>query len=556
MVYCGKASQGCQSCRTRRIKCDKVKPECSQCRRVAKKCPGYRDQLSLMFRDETSKVVQKSHASWKTASPDQAQQAHQPSSASSAASTHSPWSSSSPSSTTSSEGHSPPSRRSSTAVALSRNTRATSPKIYMRIEPTIEQKGYQFFLDRYLLGQPDAPQNSEQLAAYASGPDALQNVMVAVGLAGLSNTQGDRAMNNLSRQKYTDALRQTSQLIAAKPTNPGAVMFPVRAVITLALFEIVQGGGSKLSTGTANIHIHGAIALLRGVLPIRTAPAGGVRGILQLMFSLFIPSQLTETPLPAVFFEALGFCKPALPVKEQCCCDLAITIARFLRVVSTLKTLKLTDGDIATESIFQQLLELDDIFEGLEVSLQAAYPFYVEEGDFPAAAVFQGKYHAYSEIWGARLWNHLRWARILVVQKLIDLSNECPVSGSVMLPKTRRDQCFSTAARMAEDTITSTPSHWHHPMLDQASAKKFAAGGKGGSGGVGLPALLWHLKIAGCAPGVPPEYWDWTYNLIQVVWKNMGMHHALALAEVMEGHRAGLEQQAIDRILKKEDEDW
>lgn len=209
-----------------------------------------------------------------------------------------------------------------------------------------------------------------------------------------------------------------------------------------------------------------------------------------------------------------------------------------------------------TESILQQLLELDDLFEGLEVSLQAAYPFYVEEGDFPPAAVFQGKYHEYSEIWGARLWNHLRWARILVVQKLIDVSDECPVSGSVMLPKSRRDQCFSTAVRMAEDTITSTPSHWHHPMLDQASAKKFAAGGKGGSGGVGLPALLWHLKIAGCAPGVPPEYWDWTYNLIQVVWKNMGMHHALALSEVMEGHRAGLEQQAIDRILKKEDEDW
>ncbi|KAK8058960.1 hypothetical protein PG994_009408 [Apiospora phragmitis] len=512
MVYCGKASQG----------------------RVAKKCPGYRDQLSLMFRDETSKVVQKSHASWGTTSPDQA---HQPSSATSAVSTYSPWSSSSPSSTTSSDGSSPPSRRPSTAVAAIRKSQAVSPRICMRVEPTIEQKGYRFFLDRYLLGQPDAPTNSEQLAAYASGPDALQNVMVAVGLAGLSNTQGDRAMNVLSRQKYTDALRQTSQLIAAKPTQPGAVMFPVRAVITLALFEIVQGGGSKLSTGTANIHIHGAIALLRGVLPIRTAPAGGVRGILQLMFSLFIPSQLTETPLPAVFFEALEFCKPALPVKEQCCCDLAITIARFLRVVSTLKTLKLTDGDLVTEGIFRQLLELDNVFEGLEIGLQAAYPFYVEEGDFPPAAVFQGKYHAYSEIWGARLWNHLRWARILVVQKLLDVNNEI-------------------AVRMAEDTIISAPSHWNHPILDPASAKKFAAGGKGGSGGVGLPALLWHLKIAGCAPGVPPEYWEWTYNLIQVVWKNMGMHHALALAEVMEGHRAGLEQQAIDRILKKEDEDW
>lgn len=110
--------------------------------------------------------------------------------------------------------------------------------MYRKVEPTIEQKGLQFFLDRYLLGQPDAPTNNEQLAAYSSGPAAMQNVIIAVGLAGLSNTVGDRAMNMLSRQKYTQALTQVQGLIAAKPTASTTVIPPLRIVVTLALFEV------------------------------------------------------------------------------------------------------------------------------------------------------------------------------------------------------------------------------------------------------------------------------------------------------------------------------
>ncbi|KAK6088344.1 White-opaque regulator 1-like protein 2 [Seiridium cupressi] len=553
MVYCGKASQGCQNCRQRRIKCDKVKPECSQCIRVGKKCPGYRDQLSLMFRDESSKVIQKAHAQWGTATtPPSAASASAPSSSAS-------WASS-PSATTN-DTRSPitESPASPAEIVLSRNMELLSPKIQAKVEPTVEQRGLQFFIEQYLMTTPDAPSADRHLAVYSGSSQAMQSVMIAVGLAGLSHKRGDEEMNLLARQKYTTALKQTSQLIATGPADAIAVMGPLRAVVTLAMFEVVQGKGSKLSTGTANIHILGAIALLKNVVPKSQMPIFGARAILQLMYSLLIPSQVTDAPLPAQFFEVLTMVRHILPPEEHCTCDLAVAIARTLHILTLSKSPLLLDGDPETDDVLYQLLHMDAVLSRLEQQLHVSLPFTVETAPkgYPPEAVFKGKYHRYIDIEAARLWNHLRWTRILVVQRIMEKSKAFPRSYSSVVSPSRTGDCYGTAQRMAEDIITSTPSHWHHPILSATQARRIAAVGKGGTGAAGLPGLLWHLKIAGCAPGVPTEFWDWSYAVAQVVWKTMGMQHALALAEVMEGHRAGMEKEAIDRLIKVEDvEEW
>lgn len=62
MVYCGKPSKGCGQCRARKIRCDQARPACSQCTRAKRECPGYRDQLALMFRDESKAVIRKAEA--------------------------------------------------------------------------------------------------------------------------------------------------------------------------------------------------------------------------------------------------------------------------------------------------------------------------------------------------------------------------------------------------------------------------------------------------------------------------------------------------------------
>lgn len=66
MVYCGKPSKGCGECRSRKIRCDQARPACTQCTKANRTCSGYRDQLSLMFRDESQQVVRKARNSAST----------------------------------------------------------------------------------------------------------------------------------------------------------------------------------------------------------------------------------------------------------------------------------------------------------------------------------------------------------------------------------------------------------------------------------------------------------------------------------------------------------
>ncbi|KAJ5811308.1 hypothetical protein N7474_007609 [Penicillium riverlandense] len=59
MVYRGKPSAGCVSCRVRRLKCDRRQPSCSQCLRIKRECSGYRDLRALRIYDQSEEVVVK-----------------------------------------------------------------------------------------------------------------------------------------------------------------------------------------------------------------------------------------------------------------------------------------------------------------------------------------------------------------------------------------------------------------------------------------------------------------------------------------------------------------
>ncbi|KAI0199590.1 hypothetical protein F4808DRAFT_209834 [Astrocystis sublimbata] len=542
MVYCGKASQGCQSCRTRRIKCDKKQPECSQCIRVGKRCPGYRDQLSLLFRDESSKVIQKAHAQWGAGTPESS-----PTDGSSESS--SPIRGSATPSPTSNRIPGASAKLPSYELTVAAREVITS-RIPRRVEPNLDQRGLKFYAERYLLNHPDSPRTPALMDVYFGDDEAIRNVMIAVGLAGMSNLLGNKSMNLAARAKYVTALKQTGQLLAGTSRDPQTIVKPLRSIVTLALFEVVQGKGSRVSAGSANTHVHGAVALARSVLPNPKAPNGGARGCLQLMLSMLIPSQMTDTPLPSGFHECLKLCKSLLQdCNESCAVDCAFAIAHLLHLLLTADQLACYDDHEETDDLIQQFLDLDTTFDRSEQELLTAYPFVVNRAA-PSPALFRGRWHAYTEIWGARIWNHFRWARILLGEKIIGFTIQYPRSSARLIPPPYKVRCYAVIERTAEDMLTSTASHWRHPALDEETARKYEAPGYGGAGAAGLPSLLWHLKVSGCAPNVPPEFWDWAYDTLQVVWKNMGMQHAQALAEVMVEHRNSLQVVTDDKLPK------
>ena len=256
----------------------------------------------------------------------------------------------------------------------------------------------------------------------------------------------------------------------------------------------------------------------------------------------FIPSQMTDMFLPSAFFEVLNHCKELLADSpEVISVEVGLATADVVRLSSAMHKTTYTDGREPIGSLLQELLALQAKFDNMEENLYDAYPFQENRGpDYPAAAVFHGRWHIYGEIWAARIWNHFRWARIILSEMVIKSLTDFPISSRRFFSAMDRARTLATIRRMAEDTLVSTPAHWHHPVLDKKVARSLGAPGQGGSGAAGIPTLMWHLKIAGCATGVPQEFWDWAHAVMQVVWRDMGMQHAVAIADVMEKERAAL----------------
>lgn len=58
--------------------------------------------------------------------------------------------------------------------------------------PTMEEQGIHFYVNRYLVGLPDEPKSTSDLtASHWIWNPALQHVVAAIGLAGLSNLTGN-----------------------------------------------------------------------------------------------------------------------------------------------------------------------------------------------------------------------------------------------------------------------------------------------------------------------------------------------------------------------------
>ncbi|XEV05596.1 hypothetical protein FSHL1_010883 [Fusarium sambucinum] len=599
MVYCGKASQGCQNCRVRRIKCDKIKPECSQCIRVGKRCPGYRDQLSLMFRDESSKVIQKAHAQWgvgDSASEELSTQTSSSSLASSYASSASTNSSSSstslhagstssvivgwptsPASTQSQQAlpptpSSPSSSSSSSSSSIVSKSSATNttlptftqpPRLPTPIDSSIEDQGVQFYVNRYLIGHPDEPRHPGDLTntGWLWDP-AVQDIMAAVGLASLSNLRGDSSMMTTARQKYGLALRQTGRLIQTSSMPDFEVT--MRSVVMLAMFEVcaltpdavqyspmlVKGANQ----GIAHVHAHvmGGVALLRRWLPMPAAAFLGVRAMVQMSYSLFIAAYISATPLPDPLYEWVSFAKTLLEPADHPATDLGPLVGQFIQLSTYIRTYPYSDGHVHTAAALKQLFALDASFLEWEHGLGPTWRFRTEKAKhLPSSVVFEGVYHVYYDMFVARMWGHYRWARTLLNQNIIEFIKKYPKSSAPLMSLAEYGRRYEIVRGLARDTLVSTPTHWRHPLLTDKSAMPVERIGGAGSGSAGLPVVLFHLQVAACAPGVPDTYWDWALAVMECIWSDMGILHAKSMMESMKAYRDSLlvKEEAAESIV-------
>jgi len=202
-----------------------------------------------MFRDESSKVMQKAHAQW-GGEPSGEAQGQGPSVTSPSSDPSGGPSSFSRSTTGYSSDESPLSTAPPTPVQQQQHLVARYPgsiSVPKAIGPTLEQRGVQFYIDRYIIGYPDEPYHFRDLSGnmWVNEP-SVQNIMAAVGLAGLANLNGDEEFKRMAGQNYVLALQHTGKAIASSAMMSKDMTLPrvvMRSVVMLAMFEVRSQAG-------------------------------------------------------------------------------------------------------------------------------------------------------------------------------------------------------------------------------------------------------------------------------------------------------------------------
>lgn len=233
-------------------------------------------------------------------------------------------------------------------------------------------------------------------------------------------------------------------------------------------------------------------------------------------------------------------------------------MSRFVELASFMRGHVLIDGRSKTTSTLKQMVELDMELETWEQDLDERWDYRVEHSDqFSPQAVFQGEYHVYSDLFYARMWGHYRWARLLTNQMILEFTTNYPVSSLPLHSEAIRLERLALIRKLGRDMFVSTPCHWRHPLLNNVAFPSVVRRGAAGSGAAGVPIVVFHTRVAACAPGMPEEYWRWGMDLVESIWGDMGMLHAKGTMEAMLVYREKLQKkEATNDLLLDEPPMW
>ena len=221
-------------------------------------------------------------------------------------------------------------------------------------------------------------------------------------------------------------------------------------------------------------------------------------------------------PFPAEFDEWSRHCRDSQRCADYPASILVGIIGRFIDIHASIRN----DNFIDSSSIIREAHACEVELETWEVQLPIQWEFTTLSTVDGEHGMFRGQYHTYRDFWTARIYNHYRWARILVNELLLmhlDRVSSCPFN-----IEQQREKSLATISKMALDICTSVSSQfWRHSAKD-AKIRFVPA-----MNGVFL--LLFPLAVAGSAKGVPEDLHHWVIALLDKIGNTMGVQQALKL---------------------------
>ncbi|KAL4960396.1 Zn(II)2Cys6 transcription factor [Aspergillus stella-maris] len=544
MVYHGKPSKGCGNCRTRKIKCDEGRPACHQCTRTNRVCPGYRDEWTMMLRDESRSTARK-HSS---KSPSTA------STASSASLRHrSPPGSaflgqrygSRP------ERHLLSSETTDSSISFEDTLfdfdSASSPD-FLHVnhwssplstlpDPILSrEEAICFFLQSHAIPGNSSISEALNYSLATSGPlpsqRAIRSCIAAVASAMLARIRRDGVLQQTARQEYGSALTLVNE--ALSDGEEAMSNHTLGAVVLLSLYELVISRAPQGIDGWTN-HIRGAAALLehRGLGQLQSE--AGVRLFLHLRYQIIISCLQRDVHVPDSLFE-YNTALDRIPGVQN------LAASKLILLIGKLSNLR---ADIHTQAIAnpQHILAKASSIEADLIAWLASLPpeftytshtFMSTDRAFQRSSYglhpYSNDYHIYPDMWALNCWNHYRCARILVSEIMLSSLHKITKTLQTSSSEDLRIQVRtlrSTVRRLGTDITRSVPSIL---IISSTQTQTTTLPDQSYLGGL---MLVWPLWIAGIIESISHPQRKWVIRCFEVIGNMRGLAQALAVMDIL-----------------------
>lgn len=430
-MYCGKPSKACAPCRQKRLKCDRkpLPSGCGQCRNASRSCPGYRNELDLVFRHENDRIQQKFQAPSSSTRPWTTKQNTTLDSSTETVSALA---------ATRSNPRIPP----STLPALSIPRRSSLPAgnvglfIPQPSQPLFDF-ATNFFFTQYVPGSHF--DYLPTLYGNATADSLLSTVVKAVSLASFSSEARNPSCLALARYQYSCGLKGTNAAVQAPEAWANDDL--LASIMLLAYFEALSGQAwsefpektpikpiltSSLSAAWTR-HVEGAYALL--TMRRDRSNQSRVSACLNYHVSNTVRARCVQQHIrinPKI--TSPNLIAPSLLGEEQ--------DRHFLLLIETYAQLRaaMREGSLNDPTEIIRRARLIDsravsMTKDLEVS---AWRFDIVTTTREVAGVYRNRYHLYADHRVAQRWNTIRMTRMSLNEIMYDhaqqhreLSDQC-----------------------------------------------------------------------------------------------------------------------------------
>ncbi|MCJ1467285.1 hypothetical protein MMC07_005909 [Pseudocyphellaria aurata] len=457
---------------------------------------GYRDEQSLVFRDETRKVVRKAKAA-KTLNKNSS----------------SALISSSSAVTRPSEGAKLAENSAiATDIAPDLSHRTRNQTILQPPSIPIEEHGTCFYFQEF----SGRPAHMQAVFKEASLENPLLNIVKSIGMAAMANKFKSPEILFAARERQTSVLRAIN--LRLQDREEARTNSTMMTILLLGTFEIVTGH-SLQSLDSWTSHIMGATALakIRGKEQLETDT--GRRIFYHLRAHVLLGCLQRDVAVPPLIVDWTSITLESESADEIIDKRLFLILARLCALRSDFRVQKCDD-----ESLVGRALAIDADLEDWVHTLPCRWAYITRKAG-KTDDIYLGYYHAYRDLWTCTIWNFYRCAHILAHETIIEHIGSHSVT--TISPTAQRRRSAVTIGQLSDDIAATVPYYMEGDHFEVNSSYTPKAGVLGQS-------LLWPLSVVARTASASASARNWAVLQMYKIGRLTGVQQNITIANYLK----------------------